>query len=373
MKNLYVSVVVIALLSVSCSSSGVGTGDYHNFNDKSSNSVSNASLSSNAKINNKTQDEPISQEVQSRPKTETQFEKFNRLLLADSEKLQVIDNKVVTSSIEEVLKPQAITSISEITLEKLAEFGKPYFFKLRALYKGYDAEAKVARLLDLGKSESYREELRNRIINEAFGVDNSIYSEKLFGDVIVPTLPSEANSTATFYIVAAKFNQDRNGTYIDNWIRFVRDIEKPFFDPAKFIVANDMHYITTEDAHVPTQQDVMLNLYFRGTSGSVRSRAFDPITYSLVDLFDARVAMDNKKYNNELTLPTFREKYASEVIFRGQSGTTITVSTPDGVLKEDMNFHGRTTGISNGSKIRVFYTIAKDPYEIWEAQAIERL
>jgi hypothetical protein len=66
-------------------------------------------------------------------------------------------------------------------------------------------------------------------------------------------------------------------------------------------------------------------------------------------------------------------KYVSEVIFKGQSSTTLTVSTPDNISTEKMSFGGRATGIKNGDKVRVYYTIAKDPLEIWEVQAIEKL
>jgi hypothetical protein len=38
-----------------------------------------------------------------------------------------------------------------------------------------------------------------------------------------------------------------------------------------------------------------------------------------------------------------------------------------------MNFSARTAAIKNGDKIRVYYTIAKDPLEKWDIQAIERL
>jgi hypothetical protein len=49
------------------------------------------------------------------------------------------------------------------------------------------------------------------------------------------------------------------------------------------------------------------------------------------------------------------------------------VSTSDNALTERMNFNARTTALKNGDRIRVYYTIAKDPLEKWEVQAIERL
>jgi hypothetical protein len=88
---------------------------------------------------------------------------------------------------------------------------------------------------------------------------------------------------------------------------------------------------------------------------------------------DARVAMDKKDIRNGYTFPAVKVKYVSEVVFKGQSNTTITVSTPDNVLTERMNFAGRASEVKNGDKVRVYYTIAKDPLEKWEIQAIERL
>jgi hypothetical protein len=311
------------------------------------------------------------QTQQSQQKGETQLEKFQRLFLADSEKLVAgDDNKATIESIEAVFHPQAIASISEITDAKLSEPGRPYYFKIRTIYKGYDAQAKRARLQDIG--EVKQDSQLNNAIGAVFGVDSNVYSAPVIGgDGIVSTFPTDANSTATFYLVAVRIDDD--GKDSGFFIRFVRNIEKPSLDPSKFIVANGMHYITVEDAHVTTQQDVMMNYFLGGTAGNSTSSSFDPIVYPLADLMDARVAMDKKDYMNDYTFPTVKVKYVSEVIFKGQSNTTITVSTPDNVLTERMNFTGRASAVKNGDKIRVYYTIAKDPIEKWEIQAIERL
>jgi hypothetical protein len=304
-------------------------------------------------------------------KEETQSEKFRRIYQTDQEKLVVgADNRTTIESIEAVLQPQVIASINEITETKLHEPGRPYYFKLQALYKGYDAEAERARLQDLGDVE---QSSLDNAIGAVFGVDSNVYSASIIGgDAVVATLPTEANSIATFYLVAVKITDEYNDAGF--FIRYVRNIEKSAFDPSKFIVVNGMHYITVEDAHVPTQQDVMMNYFFGGAAGKAASSSvFDPVVYPLADLMDARVAMDKKDYMNDYTFPTVQVKYVSEVIFKGQSNTTITVSTPDNVLTERMNFTGRAPTVTIGEKIRVYYTIAKDPLEIWEAQAIERL
>jgi hypothetical protein len=187
-------------------------------------------------------------------------------------------------------------------------------------------------------------------------------------------LPKEANSIATFYLVAFRIDDEHQESGF--LIRFVRNIEKPAFDPSKFIVAGGMHYITVNDAHVTTPQAALLNFYLGGVLGAMGNsteNVFDPIVYPLADLMDARVAMDKKDIRNDYTFPTVKVKYVSEVVFEGQSNTTITVSTPDNVLTERMNFAGRASAVQSGERIRVYYTIAKDPLEKWEIQAIERL
>jgi hypothetical protein len=227
--------------------------------------------------------------------SETQLEKFQRLFAADSEKLIVgSDNKTTVESIEIAFQPQSIASIDEITEAKLNDPGRPYYFKLRAIYKGYDKDAKLALLQDLGQKKS---SMTDMALGAVFGVDTAVYSTRVLGgDAIVATFPTEANAVATFYLIAVRFteNEGRQINETGVFIRFVRDIEKPYFDPAKFIVVNGMNYITVEDAHVPTQQDAMSAYFFGGATGNSSASVFDPIAYPLVDLMDARVAMDKK-------------------------------------------------------------------------------
>ena len=312
-----------------------------------------------AKSENKKQTEP-------EQKTETQFEKFERLFKSDWERLVVDDNERVTDeSLENVFHPQTIINIDEITEEKLSEPGKPYYFKLRTMYKGYDAKTKKVLLQDLKK----RKASSDTALELAFGVDTSVYS--LDNNSKVSTLPTEANALATFYIIALRITDEGNGKLVH--ILFVRDIEEPRLNPANFIVASGMHYITVEDAHSPTREDVMSAYFFGGATGNSSSDVFDPVVYLPADLMDARAAMNKKDYLKDYTLPTVKVKYVSEVLFLGQSNTTVTVSTVDNVLNERMSFIGRTSSIKRGEKIRVYYTIAKDPLEKWEIQAIERL
>lgn len=309
---------------------------------------------------------------QPQQKGETQMEKFGRLVNSDGEKLVIGSNNITTvESIETVLQPQAINGIGEITNEKLSEPGRPYYFKIRAVYKGHDANAKRVLLQDLGGKQS---NVMDAALGAVFGVDTNTYPME-YVDAIVPTLPTEANAVATFYLIAARFTEDE-GKQINQTvklIRFVRNVERPSFDPSKFIVASGMHYITVNDARITTQQDVMMSAFTGGAMGNNSANIFDPIVYPLVDLMDARVAMDKKDLRNDYTFPRVRVKYVSEVVFKGQSNTNITVSTSDNVLTEIMNFTGRASSVRNGERIRVYYTIAKDPLEKWEIQAIERL
>ncbi|MDR2477705.1 MAG: hypothetical protein LBD48_00170 [Treponema sp.] len=315
---------------------------------------------------------PAASQAQTAPqqKGETQLEKFQRMFRADSEKLVVgSDNRTTIESIEAAFQPQAISSIGEITDAVLSEPGRPYYFKLRALYKGYDKKAERTLLQDLGNVK--QSSTLENALGAVFGVDSNVYQIPLLGgDAIVATLPTEANSIATFYLVALRIDDTSKESAV--FIRFVRNIEKPVFDTSKFIVASGTHYITVNDAHVPTQQDAMMAMMGLGAMNT-SSSVFDPVVYPLADLMDARVAMDKKDIRNDYTFPTVKVKYVSEVIFKGQSNTTITVSTSDNVLTERMNFAGRAAAVQNGAKIRVYYTIAKDPLEKWEVQAIERL
>ena len=312
-----------------------------------------------AESENKEQAEP-------EQKTETQLEKFERLFKSDWERLVVDDNERVTDeSLENVFHPQTITSIDEITEEKLSEPGKPYYFKLRTMYKGYDTNAEKVLLQDLKK----RKASSDTALELAFGIDTSVYS--LDNTSKVSTLPTEANALATFYIIALRITDEGNGKLVH--ILFVRDIEEPRLNPANFIVASGMHYITVEDAHSPTREDVMSTYFFGAATGNSSSVVFDPVVYLPADLMDARAVMNKKDYTKDYTLPTVKVKYVSEVLFLGQYNTTITVSTVDNVLAERMTFIGRTSSIKRGEKIRVYYTIAKDPLEQWEIQAIERL
>lgn len=304
-------------------------------------------------------------------KKESQVKKAERILLEDNEKLTKGETGTISvENIESVFQPKEIKSINEITEKDLAEPGQPYYFKLTALYKGYDNTVNKVLLQDLSQKKS---SVLDAALGTVFGIDTDVYSLNAF-KAAISELPIEANSTATFYLVAFRITDDENGNKINEsavLVRFVRNIEKPYFNPKNFIVSNSMHYITIEDAHVPTQQDVMAAYFFggRNASGSV----FDPTAYPLVDLMDARAAMDKKDIRNNYTFPSVKAKYVSEVLFMGQTNTTITVCTDDKILTERMKFTGRVTNVKQGERIKVYFTICKNPLEEWEIQAVEKL
>ena len=324
-----------------------------------------------------TQESSASNQQQARQQTaeeqgQAQLEMLQRLLTADIEKLVPGSDGVLSVEIiEGALRPRAINSISEINNTMLSEPGRPYWFKLRALFKGHDTNAERIFLQDLGQRATNSLETA---LFTAYGIDTNSYPIK-YRDVIVPTFPTEVNATATFYILAYRLAVEQGGrreSQTDVQIMFIRNVEGSPFNPSNFIVASGMNFIRINDARVTTQQDVMIHMMTGGAMGG-SSNSFDPIIYPLADLMDARVAMDRKDIRNNFTNPTSRVRFVSEVIFRGQSNTTITVSTDDNVLTERMNFTGRASSITNGQRVRVYYTIAKDPLEIWEIQAIERL
>lgn len=296
---------------------------------------------------------------------EDPIKKLERLVTSDYERfIKEKETKTIEESIEAAFHPEAITSIKEITKEKLTEPGWPYYFKVKALYKGYDTEAKRAIVRDLNRKQS---SISNMAFKASFGVDTDSYPLALF-TAAVSDLPPEANAAATFYLLAVT-----DGNYIDRRVMFVRNIEKSVFNPAHFILTSGMRYITAEDAHVPTEADAMAAYLFGGSTGNAPNEIFDPTEYPLSDLMDARAAMNKKDPLNERTFPTVRVKYVSEVLFLGQSNTAISLSTTDNILTEKMSFTGRASSLKKGEKVRVYYTIAKDPLEEWEIQAIERL
>lgn len=197
----------------------------------------------------------------------------------------------------------------------------------------------------------------------------------VINDSVAASLPPDTNSIATFYLLAVRITENEGQPCNEKeiYIHFVRNIKKPLFSPESFIVANGLHYITADDEHVATQADAMSNYFFGGSVNNTGSDIFDPTSYKNVDLMDARAAMDKKNLGNDYTFASVKIKYCSEVLFLGQTNTTVQVSTPDKVLTENMDFIGQTSSLSKGEKVRVYYTISKEPLEKWEVQAIEKL
>jgi hypothetical protein len=271
------------------------------------------------------------------PSQEEMMRRAKQAIQADMEKIQAAGDTAGTSYIDEVLQPQVISSLYEIDWDKVRDRtmarGKPSYFKIRALYKGryQDNLGRWVLLQDLEKIRWYSSD------RVSFAIE-SIFNTWVAPSVI-PALPQESNTPATFYM-AYSMGMDRA-------IIFVRDVGKPLYQAESFIMANALHFITPAEKSPSYQRN------------PVGYGIFDPAVYPAIDLFDARVAKDKGQY-----------RYCvSEVIFQGQSETTVTVSTEDGFLTEGMYFGGRATGIKNGEKVRIYYTTT--PY--WEIQAFERL
>jgi len=317
--------------------------------------------------------------AQSQQKTESELDQWARIVREDSQKLVVgSDGNTTIESIETAFHPKTIASVKEISKTVLSEPGRPYYFKIRAIYKGYDERNKEVYLQDIGKNQT---NVKNAASGVFFGINTDVYPVYLV-DGLAATLPTEANSIADFYFITARFITEAPDEIVI-WIRFVRNIEKPGFDPGKFIVTNtDMRYITVNDFFSPTQDDIEMKARFNwfgaGTLGMFDRRTdlrkiFDPITYSLVNLKDARAAMNKAK---PASIGGSEVKYVSEVIFKGQTGRIVTVSSSDNALTEKMDLYGgQSLSIQNGAKIRIYYTVSRSgsDKEIWAIHAIERL
>jgi len=303
---------------------------------------------------------------------EEQVAKFNKLLEQDFKPIRERQKangegwKATAADIDEILKPREVSGAEANIFMRSAETGKPYYFKIRAIYKGYDKKNKFILLEDTTKTVSQEDEL----LGKAFGVDVAVYAVYSSDE---PTKVKESNTVATFYCLGYRATENGRSEQRLQAITIDDANIVTLFDKSKFIVASGLSYISPSSVSVPNQQDIMMNMFTGGVSGNNSANIFDPIKYPLVDLMDARVAMDKKDLRNDYTLPRVQVKYVSEVVFKGQSNTNITVSTTDNVLTEIMNFTGRASSIRNGEKVRVYYTIAKDPLEKWEIQAIERL
>jgi hypothetical protein len=293
-----------------------------------------------------------------------QFQKDMQLLTARRESKG--EGGVLTAAdLDEILNPVIILRKKGLDLAH-SEPGEPAYLKVRAIYKGFDKKNGNIYLEFTSPDISMEESL----LHEAYGVDSAVFSVLQDEE---PVRVKEPNTLATFYLVEVWLSERGKSASLLSLL-FIDDNDiVVLFDKSKFIVASGMSYISAYDTFIFTQENIMMNLVMGGNAGTVSANIFDPIKYPLVDLMDARAAMDKKDIRNGYTSPAVKVKYVSEVVFKGQSNTTITVSTDDNVLTERMNFTGRASTVKNGDRIRVYYTIAKDPLEKWEIQAIERL
>ncbi|GMO49612.1 MAG: hypothetical protein Ta2G_06650 [Termitinemataceae bacterium] len=306
-----------------------------------------------------------------------QMQKFQTQFKVDIQKIVDFaakngkDYKLTVPDFEKLLKAQNISGKKALESLNSAEPGKLHWFVITAIYKGYD-KVNAKLLLEDISEKTKAEKTQEALISSLYGVDASIF---VLNDVEEePAKVKEPNTIATFMCYGvhfATYGESGSQLYL---LGIGSENIKPLFNSSNFAMKSGVHFIKVEDAQQQTQANAMTNFFLGGgQQGNAETDVFDPVKYPLVDLMDARAAMDKKKHSNEYSLPTVRVKYVSEVIFKGQSGTVVTVSTPDGILTEKMNFTGRATNVKNGSKAKVYYTIAKDPGEIWDIQAIEKL
>ncbi|MDR0655224.1 MAG: hypothetical protein LBG22_02820 [Treponema sp.] len=322
---------------------------------------------------------------------ERQIENINKLIQEDTELLAARKKEkgelLGTVDLDEILKPWVI--FRKQGLESVVyDVGTRYWFKIRAIYKGYGKEEEIGTpvyfedIIENGQSPNTEEAL----LSMAYGVDTSVYAVHTLGEVFsasgitvfdnITSILKEPNTIVTFYCCSFRLIEKNRRPRLVIWLLFIDDTSiTVLFDRSKFLVASGMSYISTSDgdAFTASPESVLMSLSTGGIIGNKSANIFDPLKYKLVDLMDARVAMNKKDIRNNYTLSEVKVKYVSEVVFKGQSNTTITVSTADDVLTEKMNFFGRASTIKNGDRIRVYYTIAKAPIEKWEIQAIECL
>jgi hypothetical protein len=306
---------------------------------------------------------------------------------AEQQKVKGKDWKASVADMNKFLPVKDVTGKDAFTFLQSAELAKPFWFKIRALYKGYNKEEKDLYLEDL--PENNQTTTLEATLTNIFGI--STYTFTIYdADEEVSTKNFAPNTIVTFYCYGDRFFTEGNYVSLLRLFIISDDGIVVLFDSSKFSLANNLKYISASienKSNVENDLNIMKSMALTGTvpsaffsrvqgnqsPNSTPENVFDPIRYQKGELLDARSAMNKKDIRNENTLPEVRIKFVSEVIFKGQSNTTVTVSTSDNAFTERMEFLGRSSTIKTGDKIRIYYTIAKDPLEKWEVHALERL
>jgi tetratricopeptide (TPR) repeat protein len=101
---------------------------------------------------------------------------------------------------------------------------------------------------------------------------------------------------------------------------------------------------------------------------------FNPADYQKRDLFDAVASVEKMPRGSgslfDGVLTTF--KFASDVVFATQDGTDIYFKTADNAITQHMKI-GSRSGLTPGQKVRIYYTVKRNPYTEWNVDAIEKL
>ena len=347
------------------------------------------------------QQEPQPRQAQRQPQqrqqvqmtVEEQNAKFEKLFDADlnsimewateQQKIKGKDWRASVADVGRFFQAKEVTGKDAFTFLQTAELAKPFWFKIRALYKGYDKEEKDIYMEDL--PENNRTTTLEATLTNIFGINTYTFT------VYNPDEPQrlkEPNTIVTFIVYGYRLSVE--GQDVSLLAAFSADDIVALFDSSKFVLANNLKYISASietKSNVESDLNIMKSMALTGTvpsafynrvqgnqsPNSTPENVFDPVRYQKGELLDARSAMNKKNIRDENTLLGVRIKFVSEVIFKGQSNTTVTVSTFDNAFTEQMEFLGRSSTIKTGDKIRIYYTIAKDPLEKWEVHALERL
>ena len=347
------------------------------------------------------QQEPQPRQAQRQPQqrqqvqmtVEEQSAKLEKLLDADmnlliewvteQRKTKGKDWTASLADVERLFRTKEVTGKDAFTFLQTAELAKPFWFKIRALYKGYDKEEKDMYMEDL--PENNRATTLEATLTNIFGINT--YTFTIYNSD-EPQRYKEPNTIVTFIVYGYRLSVE--GQDVSLLSAFSADDIVALFDSSKFVLANNLKYISASietKSNAEDARNIMRSMVLTGTvpsafynkvqgnqsPNSTPENVFDPVRYQKGELLDARSAMNKKNIRDENTLPGVRIKFVSEVIFKGQSNTTVTVSTSDNAFTQQMEFLGRSSNTKAGDKIRIYYTIAKDPLEKWEVHALERL
>ena len=131
---------------------------------------------------------------------------------------------------------------------------------------------------------------------------------------------------------------------------------------------NGIWKLTQATTQAPAPATASLPRFIVAPSG------FNSGAYSRVDLFEAAAEAEKmiRGDGGPIDAVLAARKFVSDVVFVNQEGTYIQFRTADNAISRYMKIDSRA-GLSSGQRIRLYYTITKNPLTIWTVDAIERL